>query len=665
MAAISIATAVKSGYVLGANTHTETVLEGGDGNGGAYPDGWAEKHNGETDYKGYSFGHYAGYVADANGIKEMCKRLAWMGKPFALHGVFYSLEDNGRCLSGDMDEIEQNCWARVLNPDYNWFSNSPDRSYNNTKTCRHEACKHGKTQASMQDYWRDIYGYLGIGDSPVWLPYGCRGKVVNQVTTSPELGKVGNCGKGPWIVNGLIKYVAPCAIATSGASTMSHYGVLILTLLTLAAGTKADGSHDDKLRTEKWSVKTTNDPTRSEWDDLFSQMYYVDSDSIVGNLTACCRSKRVTFPECYLVRTVEEQQPDRFAEQYAEIVMQEGCKAHWDKVRKCLDRFQAQTRLESLLKSKGLPLGAIEELMSVWKSDGFSAMMNTYEQVYMLRYDDDTGVIKVGMETVRLQGCGPMEAVWNGPEDLGRSTLYGYSSYDSHSLTDRAQIEILEKLMQDAGMATLEVGEALQRAKRKNLGALWDFLYSPASGLKRIDFDRIVRYVTETIVEGNPADYPTFGRAERKRSSTERVRPLWTDTENLNALREKVDDDRAFYGIGFERTNGAWHFTGGKFTNYLKDSYVTFKINPFTALTGPKTGYYLSIEGFPPGAHFVSLMTHRNSRWSTAELETALTEASTVALRCMFRWILGYGDREQYNTGPASSFRKICPFRLE
>ena len=84
----------------------------------------------------------------------------------------------------------------------------------------------------MQDYWRDIDGYLGIGDSPVWLPYGCRGKVVNQVTTSPELGKVGNCGKGPWIVNGLIKYVAPCAIATSGASTMSHYGVLILTLLT-------------------------------------------------------------------------------------------------------------------------------------------------------------------------------------------------------------------------------------------------------------------------------------------------------------------------------------------------------------------------------------------------------------------------------------------------
>ena len=168
-------------------------------------------------------------------------------------------------------------------------------------------------------------------------------------------------------------------------------------------------------------------------------------------------------------------------------------------------------------------------------------------------------------------------------------------------------------------------------------------------------FEAITAYTAEAIIEDKRVPFPTFSKGGEKLSR--KIKPAWGHTEGLQRVYNKVKEDRAFYGIGFEKANGAWHFTAGKFTDYVKDPLISFRMNPVTVLTAPKSGYYLEIEGFRPGAYFVTLVTHQDSMWTTSELEMALKEASTMQPRAAFGWVLGYGSSEQLNVQTAAVYK--------
>ena len=135
------------------------------------------------------------------------------------------------------------------------------------------------------------------------------------------------------------------------------------------------------------------------------------------------------------------------------------------------------------------------------------------------------------------------------------------------------------------------------------------------------------------------------------------LRSSWKGVTSIETLSNIVDEDRVFYGIGFEFANGGWHLTAGKFTEYTLKTAFSFKLNPVRALTGPQSKYYLQLEGFGKGFHCVILATHWNSQWSINQLEDALAKASTSGPKQIFGWVLVTGSARQVNLRTTSIYQ--------
>ena len=296
----------------------------------------------------------------------------------------------------------------------------------------------------------------------------------------------------------------------------------------------------------------------------------------------------------------------------------------------------------------------MKEILIIFDEDGYDVAMKMAKTEARQLVHDNRQVMIITAEAYK-KACSQMRVAWETTEDSPAGPRYAASRHDGDKLETAAQHEAVRKLLQAARMDESTIEQVVDTAARVNLGKAWDILYTGPRKVGREAFEAITAYTAEAIIEDKQIPFPTFSEGERKFSR--KIKPAWGHTEGLQRVYNKVAGDRAFYGVGFEKANGAGHFTAGKFTDYVKDPLISFRMNPVTVLTAPKSGYYLEIEGFRPGAYFVTLVTHHESMWSTSELEIALKEASTMQPRAAFGWVIGYGSSEQLNMQTAAVYK--------
>ena len=271
---------------------------------------------------------YAGYTADINGTMAMNQRLARMGEEFGFHGVYFTAKDNGSCHGQNITAIREECWKRVKEPAYKWYTNSPRNGYNNTVSCEHQVCKHGTTRASLEENWRHVDAGPALHTQVVWYGYGCRRQIINQVTTSDELAARGNCPDGEKVLDGRNIWVEPFAVVSAAVVLGPKTAVLVL-ILSL---TNAAQAHN------VWAVREVVDPNRKQWEGMIATVADMSESRLNQSVKSCCGSTEVVFPDCYIVREVRKNHKEKFDKFYEETITKTSCLTRLRVLQACVDR---------------------------------------------------------------------------------------------------------------------------------------------------------------------------------------------------------------------------------------------------------------------------------------------------------------------------------------
>ena len=362
---------------------------------------------------------YTGYTADLNGTKIMNKRLAQMGEEFGLLGVYYTANDEGSCQGLNSTVIREECWKRVEKPSYKWYTNSPKNGYNNTVSCEHQACKHGATRTSMEEYWRDIDAGPALYTQNVWYGYGCRKRTINQVTTSSELASRGNCPEGEKVLNGKTVSIEPFAVISLAAALGPRPAMLAL-ILSLANMAQAHNV---------WAVREVVDPNQKQWESMMATVAEVSEGRLNQSVKSCCESSEVLFPDCYIMREVRKRHKEKFDKFYEDLTLKTNCDERLRVLWACVDRPTLCEIFKKEMVDSNIPYNKMKEVLIIFDEDGYDVAMRMARTEAKQLVHDNRQVMTNTADAHR-RACSQMLVPWEAIDDKPEGPRYAASRHD-------------------------------------------------------------------------------------------------------------------------------------------------------------------------------------------------------------------------------------------